>query len=155
MSDGGRAKSSTGEGFRSLLPRGTSPQGGSARNLRLRTPGNLTAAKAPAMLDTETGHNSADISDVEHPRFRVRNGKIARRKLHVLKADDPADLSRSLPERLETIAHALTAKNLAQLLQVSEVTIYKLAKANKLPSFRIGTAVRFDPRVVARWLRQA
>jgi excisionase family DNA binding protein len=68
--------------------------------------------------------------------------------------NDAADLSRSLPEQLEKMAHALTAKNLAQLLQVSEVTIYKLAKAHKLPSFRIGTAVRFDPRAVAQWLRQ-
>ena len=105
------------------------------------------------MLDVEIGHNSAKISKVEHPRFPARN-EVAGRKLHVLKANDPAELARSLPEELETIAHALTAKNLAQLLQVSEVTIYKLAKANKLPSFRIGTAVRFDPRAVARWLRQ-
>jgi len=105
------------------------------------------------MLDAETGHNSAKISNVEQPRFRTRN-EVTRRKLHILKADDPADIARSIPEELETIAHALTAKNLAQLLQVSEVTIYKLAKANKLPSFRIGTAVRFDPRAVARWLRQ-
>lgn len=106
------------------------------------------------MLDAETGHNSAKTSNLEDLRFRTRND-VARRKLHILKADGPADVARSLPEELETIAHALTAKNLAQLLQVSEVTIYKLAKANKLPSFRIGTAVRFDPRAVARWLRQA
>ena len=50
------------------------------------------------------------------------------------------------------MVHALTAKTLAQLLQVSQVTIYKLAKAHKLPSFRVGTAVRFDPRAVAQWL---
>jgi excisionase family DNA binding protein len=105
------------------------------------------------MLDAETGHNSAKISNVEQRRFQARN-EVARRRLHILKANDPADIARSIPEELETIAHALTAKNLAQLLQVSEVTIYKLAKANKLPSFRIGTAVRFDPRAVALWLRQ-
>ena len=52
------------------------------------------------------------------------------------------------------MVHALTAKTLAQLLRVSQVTIYKLAKAHKLPSFRVGTAVRFDPRAVAQWLRQ-
>jgi excisionase family DNA binding protein len=74
--------------------------------------------------------------------------------LHVLKAEDEAEIARSIPEQLEKTAYALTAKNLAQLLQVSEITIYKLAKAHKLPSFRIGTAVRFDPRAIARWLRQ-
>jgi len=105
------------------------------------------------MLDPEARHNSAKTLDVGHSR--LSHNDIAGRKLRVVKADDAADLPRSLPEQLEKIAHALTAKNLAQLLQVSEVTVYKLAKANKLPSFRIGTAVRFDPRAVARWLRQA
>jgi excisionase family DNA binding protein len=62
--------------------------------------------------------------------------------------------ARSLPELIEVFNHALTAKDLAKLLQVSVVTIYKLAKASKIPSFRIGTAVRFDPHAVARWLRQ-
>jgi len=68
--------------------------------------------------------------------------------------DIGADFPRSLPEQLENMVHALTAKTLAELLQVSQVTIYKLAKAHKLPSFQIGTAVRFDPRAVAQWLRQ-
>ena len=106
------------------------------------------------MLDAETGRNSTTGSDVEDSRFPARD-EVATRKLRVLKADYAADPPRSLAEQLEKIAHALTAKNLAQLLQVSEVAIYKLAKTNKLPSFRIGTAVRFDPRAVARWLRQA
>jgi excisionase family DNA binding protein len=92
--------------------------------------------------------------DVEHSGFPVRN-ELAGRKLHVRKGDDGADLPGSLPEELESMTHALTAKKLAQLLQVSEVTIYKLAKDNTLPSFRVRTAVRFDPRVVAQWLRQA
>jgi excisionase family DNA binding protein len=105
------------------------------------------------MLDPETSHNPARTSDAEHPRLHARD-QAARRKLLVLRAEVGDDPTRSLPEQLEKTAHALTAKNLAQLLQVSQVTIYKLAKAHKLPSFRIGTAVRFDPRTVARWLRQ-
>jgi hypothetical protein len=28
-----------------------------------------------------------------------------------------------------------------------------MAKAGRLPSLRIGTAVRFDPRAIAEWLR--
>jgi len=72
----------------------------------------------------------------------------------VRKADDAVSTIRSLPDQLERVGHALTAKDLAKLLQVSEVTIYKFAKGNKLPSFRIGSAVRFDPRIVAEWLRR-
>jgi excisionase family DNA binding protein len=62
-------------------------------------------------------------------------------------------LSQSLVETLEQIPHALTAVELARLLSVSRITIFKHAKAGRIPSFRIGTAVRFDPRAVATWLR--
>lgn len=49
--------------------------------------------------------------------------------------------------------HALTANELANILAVSHVTIFKHAKAGRIPSFHIGTCVRFDPRTVADWLR--
>jgi excisionase family DNA binding protein len=105
------------------------------------------------VLDFETDRNSKKAAHPEQARLAAGN-ELSVRQLHPRSEDDPANASRSLPEQLEKMAHALTAKNLAQLLQVSEVTIYKLAKAHKLPSFRIGTAVRFDPRAVAQWLRQ-
>jgi excisionase family DNA binding protein len=38
------------------------------------------------------------------------------------------------------------------MLGLSKITIYKLAAKGSIPSFRIGTAVRFDCRAVARWL---
>ena len=62
--------------------------------------------------------------------------------------------AKSLPDQIEQIGHALTAVELAELLAVSPVCIYKQAKAGRIPSFRIGTCVRFDPRVVAAWLRE-
>jgi excisionase family DNA binding protein len=46
-----------------------------------------------------------------------------------------------------------TADELADILAVSRITIFKQAKAGRIPSFRIGTCVRFDPRAVANWLR--
>jgi excisionase family DNA binding protein len=49
---------------------------------------------------------------------------------------------------------ALTAKQLAELLNISPKTIFKMAKAGRLPSFRIGTAVRFDARLIVDWLRR-
>ena len=60
----------------------------------------------------------------------------------------------SLPDRIEHYGHALTAAELAELLAVSRVTVFKLAKRGRIPSFRIGTCVRFDPRAVANWLRR-
>ena len=41
---------------------------------------------------------------------------------------------------------ALTAKQLAELLNISPKTIFKMAKAGRIPSFRVGSAVRFDAR---------
>jgi type I restriction enzyme R subunit len=35
----------------------------------------------------------------------------------------------------------------------NEVTVFKQAKAGRIPAFRVGTCVRFDPRAVAQWLR--
>jgi excisionase family DNA binding protein len=49
---------------------------------------------------------------------------------------------------------ALTAKQLAEMLNISRKTVFKLAKAGRVPSFRIGTAVRFDARLVIDWLRR-
>ncbi len=59
-----------------------------------------------------------------------------------------------LPDQIEKIPHALTAAQLAQLLAVSRITVYKLAKAMAIPCFRVGTCVRFDPRALAKWLRR-
>ena len=72
--------------------------------------------------------------------------------------DQPAiavakEQSSTLADQIERIGRALTANELANMLNVSKITIFKLAKAGRIPSFRIGTCVRFDPRAVANWLR--
>jgi excisionase family DNA binding protein len=59
----------------------------------------------------------------------------------------------SIADQIEKTGHALTADDLAKLLSVSRVTIFKQAAAGRIPSFRVGTCVRFDPRAVAQWLR--
>jgi excisionase family DNA binding protein len=59
-----------------------------------------------------------------------------------------------LADRIERMGRALTANELAEMLTVSKITIFKQAKAGRIPSFCIGTCVRFDPRSVAQWLRR-
>jgi excisionase family DNA binding protein len=59
----------------------------------------------------------------------------------------------SLPQRIEEIKRAMTARQVAEFLAISPITVYKMAEAARLPSFRVGTAVRFDPRAIAEWLR--
>lgn len=63
------------------------------------------------------------------------------------------EVTPSLPDQIERIPHALTAAELAQWLAVSRITVFKLAKRGTLPSFRIGSCVRFSPVTIARWLR--
>jgi excisionase family DNA binding protein len=60
----------------------------------------------------------------------------------------------ALADRIERLGRAMTAKQLATVLAVSRIVVYKLAKAGRIPSFRIGTCVRFDPKAVANWLRR-
>lgn len=55
-------------------------------------------------------------------------------------------------QTLESKEHALKASELAKLLGVTRQHIYKMAAASAIPSFRVGTAVRFDPKQVAEWL---
>jgi excisionase family DNA binding protein len=59
----------------------------------------------------------------------------------------------TLADLVEQTGHAMDAKELARLLAVSKITIFKQAKAGRIPCFRVGTCVRFDPVLVARWLR--
>ena len=61
--------------------------------------------------------------------------------------------AKSLADQIEGSRHALRAGELAELLAVSKITVFKLARAGRIPSFRVGTCVRFDPRQVANWLR--
>ncbi len=70
-----------------------------------------------------------------------------------MQSKDSPRAEQSLADRIANIDHALTAVELAALLSISRVTIFKQAKAGRIPNFRIGTSVRFDPHSVACWLR--
>ena len=55
---------------------------------------------------------------------------------------------------LEAKDQALKAAELAKLLGVTRQHIYKLAAEGTIPSFQVGTAIRFDPEQLAEWLRR-
>jgi excisionase family DNA binding protein len=62
--------------------------------------------------------------------------------------------STDLVERLKANKSALKAQDLAEIFGVTQQHIYKLAAKGVIPSFRVGRAVRFDPSVVADWLKR-
>ena len=59
---------------------------------------------------------------------------------------------KSLASRIRGMHHALTADELAKMLQMSRITILRRAKKGTIPSFRVGSCVRFDPAAISRWL---
>lgn len=60
----------------------------------------------------------------------------------------------SLIDRLNAMQRAMKPDELAALLQVSRLTIIRMAKKGIIPSFRIGGCVRFDPRLIALCLKK-
>jgi excisionase family DNA binding protein len=80
--------------------------------------------------------------------------EIRRPALRAFLAGRHSPTNLTLAEHIKRIEGAMTAEKLAKLLGVSKITIFKQAKAGRIPSFRIGTCVRFDPRAVANWLRK-
>ena len=59
-----------------------------------------------------------------------------------------------LVETLEKRQQALKVSEIAGLFQVSPMTIYRAAKEGSLPSFKVGNALRFDPKAVVAWLKK-
>jgi excisionase family DNA binding protein len=48
----------------------------------------------------------------------------------------------------------LTLEEVAAMLRISRHTLYRLARAGKIPSFRIGDDWRFRKDLIKRWIAQ-
>jgi excisionase family DNA binding protein len=62
-------------------------------------------------------------------------------------------VSLNLIEQFESRQGAMKVAELTELLGVDDKHIYRMAARGRLPSFRIGGAIRFDPQEIAKWLR--
>ena len=87
--------------------------------------------------------------DVKRHQSPIHIGRTARTAKQTVKAR-----KMPLPDYLDTVDHALKASELASLLGISRRAVSDKAARGILPSFRVGNSVRFDPHVVAKWLRQ-
>lgn len=58
----------------------------------------------------------------------------------------------SIAEQIEQLGRALTPKDLVRLLSVSKATISREVSSGRLPCFRIGSSLRFDPKAVIKYL---
>jgi excisionase family DNA binding protein len=59
-----------------------------------------------------------------------------------------------LAESLEQKRRALLVVDVAQLLNISERQVYKLVAGHRIPCFKIGASIRFDPLAISAWLRR-
>ena len=59
-----------------------------------------------------------------------------------------------LADSLRARTSALNVSDIAELLNVSERQVYKLVAEHRIPCFKIGGSIRFDPFAIAIWLRQ-
>jgi len=59
----------------------------------------------------------------------------------------------NLAEEIENLDRCLTAPELARFMSVHPATAYRWAINGTIPSFRVGSVVRFDCRAVATFLR--
>ena len=58
-----------------------------------------------------------------------------------------------LAEIVEGKKEALRVAEVARILDVSSQKIYRMAATGKIPTIRICSSIRFDPRDIAAWLR--
>jgi excisionase family DNA binding protein len=46
----------------------------------------------------------------------------------------------------------LTAKEVCEVLRIHQSTLYKLVRAGRIPSFRVGSDWRFQQDLIERWM---
>lgn len=63
----------------------------------------------------------------------------------------PEEKVKSIGDHILAFQRAMTAEEVATLFGLNVNTIYTQARRGDIPSFRIGTAVRFDPKLLAEW----
>lgn len=79
-------------------------------------------------------------------------------KMPVSRADFHEDVRSGAPEMfnillaLESVHRMLTVREVADLLQKSHFSIYRMAQRRQIPSLMIGGTRYFDPSVLALWL---
>jgi excisionase family DNA binding protein len=69
-------------------------------------------------------------------------------------AEIMAAADETLIAHIRSRRRAWTAAELADVLSMSAKHILKMAKEQRMPSYRIGGSVRFDPSATADWLER-
>jgi excisionase family DNA binding protein len=60
----------------------------------------------------------------------------------------------TIVESLKATRKPLKVAEASEIIGIHPVTAYKWAKDGKMPSLRLGGAVRIDPQALARWVEE-
>ena len=71
-----------------------------------------------------------------------------------LSREDLSDKTGGLTDCLDGRRRALVVTDIAELLSISERKVYILVAEHRIPCFKIGGSIRFDPFAISAWLRQ-
>lgn len=66
----------------------------------------------------------------------------------------PGDKIPSIEERLMSFDRAMTSKEVSEIFNLHQDSIRRQARRGDIPSFRVGTAIRFDPKKLRDWYRK-
>jgi excisionase family DNA binding protein len=59
-----------------------------------------------------------------------------------------------LASYLDQMTGAIGAAELGKIIGFEKSAIYQMAAEGRISHYRIGSSIRFDPHVIARWLRE-
>jgi predicted DNA-binding transcriptional regulator AlpA len=65
----------------------------------------------------------------------------------------PVVLDNDLIANLARQTHLLRARELAELIGWSKTQVYRQTERGKIPCIRLAGSVRYNPGVIARWIR--
>lgn len=71
-----------------------------------------------------------------------------------LKSSEPQSSERSLADQLASRRKAMSIGELADVVGLSQASIYGAAKSGSLKALRFGGAIRIDPKDAAEWIRR-
>lgn len=60
-----------------------------------------------------------------------------------------------IASRIAASDHVLSIDEVAVFLGLGKKTIERWARAGRIPSFKLGNQVKFDPRLLAEWAKTA
>jgi predicted DNA-binding transcriptional regulator AlpA len=63
-------------------------------------------------------------------------------------------MEHTLSRHLETLNHYLDVTGVSELFGLTQETVYRFCRTDFLPHLKIGKSLRFDPRVLAVWIKK-